>query len=210
MTDAVPQRLSRDEILALKYAAHRQLARWAKARPLHPASASVERRLWLPCGHSKIQHSARGASSAHLAMADPAPVGRSRYGREVALDLTVHGALEAHEQFLVEHSRDALERCEAWRVGAALEPRDRRVRRAGGRRDFLLRQPEFEAPFAQMGGDRVRLAQFADARVLARAFGASDAMPGALDAMPGASTDPDRVVGVPSVAGQGQAEQEEQ
>jgi hypothetical protein len=36
VTDAPPCRLSRDEILALKYAAHRQLARWAKARPLHP------------------------------------------------------------------------------------------------------------------------------------------------------------------------------
>ena len=35
MTDAAHQ-LSRDEILALKYAAHRQLARWAKARPLQP------------------------------------------------------------------------------------------------------------------------------------------------------------------------------
>ena len=36
MTDAPTQRLSRDEVRALKYAAHRQLARWAKARPLHP------------------------------------------------------------------------------------------------------------------------------------------------------------------------------
>jgi hypothetical protein len=36
VTAAPPRRLSRDEILALKYAAHRQLARWAKARPLHP------------------------------------------------------------------------------------------------------------------------------------------------------------------------------
>ena len=29
-----PRRLSREEIQALKFAAHRQLARWAKARPL--------------------------------------------------------------------------------------------------------------------------------------------------------------------------------
>jgi hypothetical protein len=36
VTDAPAQRLSRDEVLALKYAAHRQLARWAKARPLNP------------------------------------------------------------------------------------------------------------------------------------------------------------------------------
>jgi hypothetical protein len=36
VTDASAQRLSRDEVLALKYAAHRQLARWAKARPLNP------------------------------------------------------------------------------------------------------------------------------------------------------------------------------
>jgi len=36
VTDPPPRRLSRDEIVALKYSAHRQLARWAKARPLHP------------------------------------------------------------------------------------------------------------------------------------------------------------------------------
>jgi hypothetical protein len=30
------QRLSRDQVLALKFAAHRQLARWAKTRPLRP------------------------------------------------------------------------------------------------------------------------------------------------------------------------------
>ena len=36
MTDQPPQRLSREEILALKFAALRQLARWAKARPLAP------------------------------------------------------------------------------------------------------------------------------------------------------------------------------
>jgi hypothetical protein len=35
MSHAKPH-LSRNEVLALKYAAHRQLARWAKARPLHP------------------------------------------------------------------------------------------------------------------------------------------------------------------------------
>jgi hypothetical protein len=29
-------RLSRDELLALKFSAHRQLARWAKSRPLRP------------------------------------------------------------------------------------------------------------------------------------------------------------------------------
>ena len=31
-----PLRLSREEISALKFAAHRQLARWAKTRPLQP------------------------------------------------------------------------------------------------------------------------------------------------------------------------------
>jgi len=36
VSHAKPHHLSRDEILALKYAAHRQLARWAKARPLQP------------------------------------------------------------------------------------------------------------------------------------------------------------------------------
>jgi hypothetical protein len=36
VTDVTPHHLSRDEVLALKYAAHRQLARWAKARPLQP------------------------------------------------------------------------------------------------------------------------------------------------------------------------------
>jgi hypothetical protein len=29
-----PPQLSREEVLALKFAAHRQLARWAKSRPL--------------------------------------------------------------------------------------------------------------------------------------------------------------------------------
>ena len=29
-------RLSRDEVQALRFAAHRQLARWAKGRPLRP------------------------------------------------------------------------------------------------------------------------------------------------------------------------------
>lgn len=30
------RRLARDEVMALKFAAHRQLARWAKARALSP------------------------------------------------------------------------------------------------------------------------------------------------------------------------------
>ena len=32
----VPQRLSREHVLALKFAAHRQFARWVKSRPLAP------------------------------------------------------------------------------------------------------------------------------------------------------------------------------
>ena len=35
-SDAPTHRLSRDEVAALKFAAHRQLARWAKKRPLRP------------------------------------------------------------------------------------------------------------------------------------------------------------------------------
>jgi hypothetical protein len=31
-----PSRLTREQVLALKFAAHRQLARWAKTRPLPP------------------------------------------------------------------------------------------------------------------------------------------------------------------------------
>jgi hypothetical protein len=31
-----PRQLSREEVQALKFAAHRQLARWAKTRPLRP------------------------------------------------------------------------------------------------------------------------------------------------------------------------------
>lgn len=31
-----PRQLSREHVLALKFAAHRQLARWAKSRPLPP------------------------------------------------------------------------------------------------------------------------------------------------------------------------------
>jgi hypothetical protein len=37
MTDQpISERLSRDELLALKFAGHRQLARWANKRPLQP------------------------------------------------------------------------------------------------------------------------------------------------------------------------------
>jgi hypothetical protein len=36
VNEAPTHRLSRDELLALKFAAHRQLARWAKTRPLRP------------------------------------------------------------------------------------------------------------------------------------------------------------------------------
>jgi hypothetical protein len=32
----LPRRLSREEVLALKFAAHRQLTRWANPRPLPP------------------------------------------------------------------------------------------------------------------------------------------------------------------------------
>ena len=35
MTEAA-RRLSREDVQALKFAAHRQLARWAKSRPLRP------------------------------------------------------------------------------------------------------------------------------------------------------------------------------
>jgi hypothetical protein len=34
--DQIQRRLSRDQLLALKFAGHRQLARWAKSRPLGP------------------------------------------------------------------------------------------------------------------------------------------------------------------------------
>jgi hypothetical protein len=33
---AASRRLSREEVLALKFAAHRQLTRWARSRPLPP------------------------------------------------------------------------------------------------------------------------------------------------------------------------------
>ncbi|MGI9097937.1 MAG: hypothetical protein ACR2H2_05500 [Solirubrobacteraceae bacterium] len=36
MTEQAPDRLSRDEIMALKFAAHRQLARWANKPDLQP------------------------------------------------------------------------------------------------------------------------------------------------------------------------------
>lgn len=36
MSDDQPQRLSRDQILALKFAAHRQLTRWSNNRDLSP------------------------------------------------------------------------------------------------------------------------------------------------------------------------------
>jgi hypothetical protein len=36
MTEPTQRRLSREQLLALKFAAHRQLARWAKSRQLRP------------------------------------------------------------------------------------------------------------------------------------------------------------------------------
>jgi hypothetical protein len=36
MNAPAPRRLSREQVLALKFAVHRQLARWAKARQLRP------------------------------------------------------------------------------------------------------------------------------------------------------------------------------
>ena len=36
MSEPAARRLSREQLLALKFAAHRQLARWAKARQLRP------------------------------------------------------------------------------------------------------------------------------------------------------------------------------
>jgi len=36
MTEQAPDHLSRDEIMALKFAAHRQLARWANKPDLQP------------------------------------------------------------------------------------------------------------------------------------------------------------------------------
>jgi hypothetical protein len=36
MSERAPRRLSREQVLALKFAAHRQLARWAKTRQLRP------------------------------------------------------------------------------------------------------------------------------------------------------------------------------
>lgn len=36
MSEEPTQHLSRDQLLALKFAAHRQLARWAKKRELQP------------------------------------------------------------------------------------------------------------------------------------------------------------------------------
>src|SRR6185312_2958357 len=57
----------------------------------------------------------------------------SRNGGEVALDLAVDVALKADEQLLVEHRGDFLQRGEIGRVRAAFQPRDRGVRRSGGR-----------------------------------------------------------------------------
>jgi hypothetical protein len=36
VNDPAAQRLTREQLLALKFAAHRQLARWARSRPLTP------------------------------------------------------------------------------------------------------------------------------------------------------------------------------
>jgi hypothetical protein len=43
--DQTQRRLSRDQLLALKFAGHRQLARWAKSRPLRPRQQAKRKAL---------------------------------------------------------------------------------------------------------------------------------------------------------------------
>jgi hypothetical protein len=53
VNDAPTQRLARYEVLALKFAAHRQLARWAKSRQLRPRQQAQRGALVRPsaCDH---------------------------------------------------------------------------------------------------------------------------------------------------------------
>ena len=69
--------------------------------------------LWLycpVCGGCGTQKGTQPRPAPLIAF--PALAGLLRDSGEVALDLPVDRPLEAHEQFLVEHGRDALERRE--------------------------------------------------------------------------------------------------
>jgi hypothetical protein len=59
MTNPPVQRLSADEIVALKFAAHRQLARWADRRQLKPREHA--RRIALIRAVRTLQHQAYSA-----------------------------------------------------------------------------------------------------------------------------------------------------
>ena len=86
-------------------------------------------------------------------------------GRELALDLTVHSALKANEQLLVQDGGDALEGRQLRDVASLLESRDRTVGCAGCLRDFRLGETELEATLPQMRGDRADLPKGTDTLV---------------------------------------------
>jgi hypothetical protein len=87
------------------------------------------------------------------------------HGHEFALDLAVHGALEAHEQLLVEDGGDALESRQLRNMGSLLESRHSTMgstRRLG---DLLLGESQLEATLPQMRGNRADLPKGADTLV---------------------------------------------
>jgi hypothetical protein len=96
----------------------------------------------------------------------PSPIGGSGYSGELPLNLTVHGALKADEQLLIQHGSDPLQGRQLRDMRALLEPRHRAVRGPRSLGDLLLSQPQLEPPFTQMRSDRADFPQSTNAGVL--------------------------------------------
>jgi hypothetical protein len=96
-------------------------------------------------------------------------------GRELALDLAIHRALEAHKQLLIEHRSDPLERRQLRDVRALLKSRDGAVGSISRLGDLLLGKSQLEAPLPQMRRNRADLTKGSDSLV----FGTSVAIRGA-------------------------------
>jgi hypothetical protein len=94
------------------------------------------------------------------------PRSGSGYGGELPLDFTIHGALKADEQILVQYGGDPLQGRQLRDMCALLKPRHGTVRSPRSLGDFLLSQSQLKPPFTQMRSDRADLTQSTNALVL--------------------------------------------
>ena len=94
---------------------------------------------------------------------------------KLTLYLTVNRALEAHQQLLIEHGSDPLQRRQLRDVCALPMPKDGPVRRVRSFGNIFLGKPQLKATLTQMRRNRADLTKGADALV----FGASIAIRGA-------------------------------